>query len=141
MVLLKTGDDAERILAHQNLSSLFSIARHISVSPNIYLLRSSAGDDDASLELLKKTNGILLAQKNHETELRAVPNDTMFASQWNMNNTGQTGGTPDADIDAPEAWGITTGGRTSPGRTLVGAGGVFCAGPSRVDLQFLEHYV
>ena len=26
-----------------------------------------------------------------------------------MNNTGQTGGTPDADIDAPEAWNIETG--------------------------------
>ena len=28
---------------------------------------------------------------------------------YNLNNTGQTGGTPDADIDAPEAWDITTG--------------------------------
>ena len=26
-----------------------------------------------------------------------------------MNNTGQTGGTPDADIDAPEAWNVETG--------------------------------
>ncbi len=26
-----------------------------------------------------------------------------------MHNTGQTGGTADADIDAPEAWDITTG--------------------------------
>ncbi len=26
-----------------------------------------------------------------------------------MNNSGQTGGTTDADIDALEAWGITTG--------------------------------
>ena len=28
---------------------------------------------------------------------------------WGMNNTGQTGGTDDADIDAPEAWQIQTG--------------------------------
>ncbi len=141
MVLLKTGDDAERILAHQNLSSLFSIARHISVSPNIYLLRSSAGDDDASLELLKKTNGILLAQKNHETELRAVPNDTMFASQWNMNNTGQTGGTPDADIDAPEAWGITTGGLTAQGDTIVVAVIDCGADLAHEDLNFWKNYL
>src|SRR4028118_1504654 len=26
-----------------------------------------------------------------------------------LNNTGQTGGTPDADIDAPEAWNIQKG--------------------------------
>ena len=29
--------------------------------------------------------------------------------QWGLHNTGQTGGTPDADIDAVEAWDITTG--------------------------------
>ncbi|MEN6430447.1 MAG: S8 family serine peptidase [Coriobacteriales bacterium] len=32
------------------------------------------------------------------------PNDPYFPSQWALENTGQTGGTPDADIDAPEAW-------------------------------------
>src|SRR5688572_33490498 len=82
LVLLNTGDGMQRILESDNLSSQFSIERRISVSPNIYLLRSSSADDDASLELLKKTKGIILAQKNHETELRAVvPSDTMFTSQ------------------------------------------------------------
>ncbi|MFQ5630230.1 MAG: S8 family peptidase [bacterium] len=38
-----------------------------------------------------------------------VPNDPQFGSLWGMNNTGQTGGTADADIDAPEAWNVTTG--------------------------------
>lgn len=28
---------------------------------------------------------------------------------WGLHNTGQTGGTEDADIDAPEAWDIHTG--------------------------------
>src|SRR5262249_48878129 len=32
-----------------------------------------------------------------------------FSSLWGLHNTGQTGGTPDADIDAPEAWDVTTG--------------------------------
>ena len=35
--------------------------------------------------------------------------DPSFGQQWALHNTGQTGGTIDADIDAPEAWGITTG--------------------------------
>ncbi|MCA9781893.1 MAG: S8 family serine peptidase, partial [Candidatus Eremiobacteraeota bacterium] len=30
---------------------------------------------------------------------------------WGMNNTGQDGGTPDADIDAPEAWATCIGAR------------------------------
>ncbi len=38
-----------------------------------------------------------------------VPNDTNFAQQWGPNNTGQTGGTSDADIDAVEAWNKTLG--------------------------------
>lgn len=40
------------------------------------------------------------------------PNDPQFAQQWGLNNTGQSGGTPDADIDAPEAWDITRGDNT-----------------------------
>jgi VCBS repeat-containing protein len=33
-----------------------------------------------------------------------TPDDTQFTDQWGLNNTGQTGGTVDADVDAPEAW-------------------------------------
>jgi len=35
--------------------------------------------------------------------------DPLFLTQYGLNNTGQTGGVADADIDAPEAWGIGTG--------------------------------
>jgi subtilisin family serine protease len=37
------------------------------------------------------------------------PNDEYFPMQWHLYNTGQSGGTPGADIRAPEAWEITTG--------------------------------
>ena len=39
------------------------------------------------------------------------PTDTSFPQLWGLHNTGQTGGTTDADIDAPAAWDITTGSR------------------------------
>ena len=45
--------------------------------------------------------------------LSVVPNDPGFANQWMLHNTGQTGGQYDADIDAPAAWGITTGSMTT----------------------------
>jgi thermitase len=38
-----------------------------------------------------------------------VPNDSSFPQQWHLDNTGQTGGTVDADIDAVEGWQITRG--------------------------------
>lgn len=34
----------------------------------------------------------------------AKPNDPFFQKLWGLNNTGQNGGTVDADIDAPEAY-------------------------------------
>ncbi len=34
-----------------------------------------------------------------------MPDDPLFNDQWGMNNTGQTGGTPDADIDAARGLG------------------------------------
>lgn len=36
---------------------------------------------------------------------------TLISSQWAMDNTQQTGGRQDADIDAPETWSIQTGSR------------------------------
>jgi subtilisin family serine protease len=38
-----------------------------------------------------------------------TPDDPSLTQLWGLNNTGQTDGTIDADIDAPEAWDITTG--------------------------------
>ncbi|MEJ2702369.1 MAG: S8 family serine peptidase [Sedimentisphaerales bacterium] len=38
-----------------------------------------------------------------------MPNDAFFPSMWHLHNTGQFGGTPDADINAPETWEITAG--------------------------------
>jgi len=38
-----------------------------------------------------------------------VPNDPRYDELYGLNNTGQTGGIEDADIDAPEAWDIQTG--------------------------------
>ncbi|AKV67086.1 Alkaline phosphatase [Microcystis panniformis FACHB-1757] len=43
------------------------------------------------------------------TPKATFPNDPSFNQLWGLHNTGQSGGTPDADIDAPEAWDIQTG--------------------------------
>ena len=49
------------------------------------------------------------AEPNYIYRTSDIPNDPSFNQQWGLHNTGQTGGTPDADIDAPEAWDIETG--------------------------------
>ena len=64
-----------------------------------------------------------LAQNNYYLELRStIPNESTsgnFTQQWHHNNTGQTGGTVDADIDSDLAWDITTGGTTASGHDIV----------------------
>lgn len=40
---------------------------------------------------------------------QVIPNDEYFPDQWYLHNAGQSGGTPNADINAPEAWEITAG--------------------------------
>ena len=44
-----------------------------------------------------------------EVVKRLTPNDPLFPGQWHWNNTGQSGGTANADVNAPQAWDITTG--------------------------------
>ncbi len=47
-----------------------------------------------------------IVEANFKDVGAVYPNDPMFAQQWALHNTGT--GTPDADIDAPEAWSIRT---------------------------------
>lgn len=64
---------------------------------------------DAVKVLGAEANFVLYAEPDYIVSTQAIPNDSRFAELWGMNNTGQTGGTADADIDAPEAWDVTTG--------------------------------
>jgi subtilisin family serine protease len=108
----------------------------------IYLCKfnSQAISHPQLLKTLKSIPEIILAQNNHYIENRSTPNDPQFGNMWAMNNTGQNGGTIDADIDAPEAWDISTGGLTSAGDTIVVAvidGGFFLA---HQDISFWKNY-
>ncbi len=49
------------------------------------------------------------AEPNYLYYSCGIPDDPFFHTQWALHNTGQTGGTPDADIDAPEAWELEQG--------------------------------
>ena len=53
--------------------------------------------------------GVLSAEVDQVVSADVLPNDPSFGTQFDMNNTGQGGGTADADIDAPEAWDLHTG--------------------------------
>ncbi|MGD8374597.1 MAG: S8 family peptidase [Acidobacteriota bacterium] len=58
---------------------------------------------------LRERFEIEYAEPNYYRYLDFLPNDPGFPELYALDNQGQTGGTVDADIDAPEAWDITTG--------------------------------
>ena len=62
-----------------------------------------------AIERLRNHPAILYVEPDYIVRTSVTPDDSSFASLWGMNNTGQTGGVADADIDAPEAWDISTG--------------------------------
>ena len=77
---------------------------------NCYLFRFSNETDimNAAAQYAKNPQ-VEYAEPNYLYYHCMMPNDPFFGQQWALHNTGQTGGTIDADIDAPEAWDIETG--------------------------------
>ena len=49
------------------------------------------------------------AEPNYKVYALEKPNDPEYTRLWGLNNTGQTGGANDADIDAEEAWNVQKG--------------------------------
>ena len=65
----------------------------------------------AALERLKNHPAVLYAEPDYIVKAALTPDDPRFDELWGLHNTGQTGGTADADIDATEAWDISIGDR------------------------------
>jgi subtilisin family serine protease len=82
---------------------------------NIYLLHVPIGSDILSIvQEYASCPDVVYTEPNGMASPDGFPNDANFSKQWGLHNTGQMilnniSGTPDADIDAPEAWDIETG--------------------------------
>ncbi len=105
-------DIAQKSAILDNLDGAI-IEREYKIVPGLCLVKLPDGVAvEQALVSFNSTAGILYAQPDYELTLDSdqqyIPNDLRFDELWGMHNTGQTGGTPDADIDAPEAWDIAT---------------------------------
>ncbi len=58
---------------------------------------------------------VAYAQPDYTLHADRAPDDPQYTngSLWGLTNTGQAGGTPHADINAPAAWDVTTGSRAN----------------------------
>ncbi len=117
------GNAAEELASDMNLKLVRSLtpipavdaeeaaaSREVSAAGIIVVLKDSTGKDMEQLvQSLEADDRVEYAEPNFFYYAFGTPNDPQFNKLWGMNNTGQTGGTADADIDATEAWDVTTG--------------------------------
>jgi len=99
---------AEQALAHAAIGA--RVYKSFTIVEDLHAVRLPRGMriKDA-LRHYRRHPAVLYAEPDWIVEHQAAPNDPSFGSLWGLNNTGQSGGVPDADIDAVEAWNITTG--------------------------------
>ena len=64
---------------------------------------------ETALNSVRMLPGIVYAEPDYRLSAERTPNDPSFGTLWGLHNSGQSGGTNDADIDATEAWDTTTG--------------------------------
>ena len=143
IVMLKHGEPTSRLTNSLKFVGL-KVKEPIVEYMNIWLCEfdNARADEQQVLNAVRSNNSVAIAQFNHYMSQRTpvMPNDASFGQQWALNNTGQSGGTVDADIDAPEAWGLSTSGLTTAGDTIVIAvidGGFYL---SHNDLNFWRNW-
>jgi subtilisin family serine protease len=146
IVMLNSNVSAQSVTNYYTTANL-RIKEPLVEWMNIWLFEFdySRISQEVILSEIRKHTGVAIAQSNHYITERSYsplifPNDTRFSEQWALNNTGQTGGTVDADIDAPEAWNIITGGYTATGDSIIVAvvdGGFYLTHP---DLKYWINY-
>ena len=124
IVKLKPGINASEVEKVKTAIGVKSVKVVGLTGAQIWDLRSSSSLDNAISVLNNSQNkslfqyiekdsvvGLNRPSKPNRPDLspKLIPNDPGFNQLWGLNNTGQNGGTVDADIDAPEAWDIQTG--------------------------------
>ncbi len=80
-------------------------------TPGVALLTAPMTKRARLQAFARRHAAVKVIEPNAVLELQVIPGDSRWTSLWGLHNTGQSGGLVDADIDAPEAWEITTGSR------------------------------
>ncbi len=122
IVQLASGKNIQQELAQLNPDYGFKMEQELSAIMRAWLISfdESKISNSEAITLLYAQKNFTLVQNNHIVSLRStVPNDPEFNVQWHHQNTGQSSGTVDADIDSDLAWDITTGGTTATGDEIV----------------------
>lgn len=112
-VTVRVRDGVTREQLEGAIHSLGFRLRKDMFAPHTYLVATGQPTlDGVSEALARLTTSSVIAYAEPDFIVRTdarIPSDPHFGRLWGLHNTGQEGGQPDADIDAPEAWEIATG--------------------------------
>ncbi|MDD3050963.1 MAG: S8 family serine peptidase [Candidatus Cloacimonetes bacterium] len=100
----------------------FKQSRLLSGRMNAWLivLENKSSELADAMQEIQSMTPVKAIQPNHYIEQREIfPDDPYFNDQWGLYNNGNNGGVVGADVDAVNAWEITTGGYTVDGDEIV----------------------
>ncbi len=110
-----TDAEARRILSQARAGEV--LVEEYSSIPGVYCTRCNFRNGFRVLEcanrlainpLVRFAEPLIMCTGRSTGDI-ALPDDPAFGDSWALNNTGQSGGQPDIDLDGPEAWQVTTG--------------------------------
>ena len=103
--------DITRFYAQHGVTELAALDRQIRPNDSrLKLISVPAALTTRMIPALQRDPRVAYAEPNYIiAEAATTPNDPTYVRDWGLSNNGFTGGTTDADIDADEAWDITTG--------------------------------
>ncbi|HPF15415.1 MAG TPA: S8 family peptidase, partial [Planctomycetota bacterium] len=110
-VIVRFQANLEAPAIQRLLGPSFQVGPRLYKALNLYLVFAPADEPSEALcAQLELRPEVIYAQQDHPiVERQTSPNDPSFSQMYGLSNTGQSGGTADADIDAPEAWDLGTG--------------------------------
>lgn len=114
LIKFKPNANAQEIAA--TLAEMGASVRHVFQTSGAMSiqLKTPADSTQLAMQAMQLSAKEIVEYVETNTILRIdanLPSDLDFSKLYGLHNVGQTGGREDADIDAPEAWDITTGSR------------------------------
>ncbi|MSU58182.1 MAG: hypothetical protein EXS35_08380 [Pedosphaera sp.] len=106
----KAGINAAALQAFHYVQKSAVIGTFVNLG-GLEIVRLPAGETVPGFIAKCEQSGLVeFAEPDYLIHAALAPNDPQYTNGtlWGLNNTGQSGGTADADIDAPEGWDVLT---------------------------------
>jgi subtilisin family serine protease len=109
-IIIKVDPDMSPVAMESALESVDGEVVETTQELGIQLIEVEDVEVEEAIAILEGNPQIEYAEPNFVVSISdTFPNDPRFDELYALNNTGQTGGIPDADLDSPEGWDLQTG--------------------------------